>query len=368
MLVSRYIAKKIVKIMLLCVFVLLAVLLINQTVNLLNRASMGRLPPETVFQAIGLGVPVYLTYMVPLGLFLAIVVALGQLGESRELIAMHASGFSKWQLFLTVFVCGLVTSLVVACLTFLIAPASQSLQKTVIKRAMMQSSFDKVIPGQFQPISSDGTILHSGAKQGDSLRDVMLITPASPTQPSQLATPAWRVVHSQTAREKEIGGHLYFSFENGKRAVMQAGQPKTAIFSFKEYGFRVDMPAILTKSHRVEALSTSDLLTERHKGERYEAEWQWRFALPLSVIVFSLIAFPLSKINPRQGRLTRIIPAILFYAIYTNFLFCARSWLISHKIPASIGLWSVPFLFSVGFAIYILAVAWFRGRGWGRSC
>ena len=56
------------------------------------------------------------------------------------------------------------------------------------------------------------------------------------------------------------------------------------------------------------------------------AELQWRFALPISVLMLALLAIPLSHVRPRQGRYSHILPAILIYIVYMNLLFIARNW------------------------------------------
>ena len=48
----------------------------------------------------------------------------------------------------------------------------------------------------------------------------------------------------------------------------------------------------------------------------YQAELQWRFSTILLIPVLTLIAVPLSRVAPRQGRFSRLVPATLLYAVY----------------------------------------------------
>ena len=69
------------------------------------------------------------------------------------------------------------------------------------------------------------------------------------------------------------------------------------------------------------------------------AEWHWRIAIPLSIPLLTLIAVPLSRVNPRQGKFGRLLPALLLYLGYYSLLIIARSALEDGKIPAQLGMW-----------------------------
>ncbi|MNV99860.1 Lipopolysaccharide export system permease protein LptF [compost metagenome] len=54
---------------------------------------------------------------------------------------------------------------------------------------------------------------------------------------------------------------------------------------------------------------------------------------------------PLSRVNPRQGRFLKLLPAILLYMTYLALLIAARSALDKARIPQAIGLWWVHGIF-----------------------
>jgi lipopolysaccharide export system permease protein len=92
-----------------------------------------------------------------------------------------------------------------------------------------------------------------------------------------------------------------------------------------------------------EAMPTSELLVR--EGLRYKAELHWRLALPVLVFVVTLIAVPLSRVNPRQGRFIKLLPAILLYMAYLSLLIAGRSALEKQQIPMALGLWWIHGLF-----------------------
>ena len=48
----------------------------------------------------------------------------------------------------------------------------------------------------------------------------------------------------------------------------------------------------------------------------YSAELQWRISVLLLIPVIALIAVPMSRVSPRQGRFTKLLPAVLVYIGY----------------------------------------------------
>ena len=70
--------------------VLLAILLTNQFARVLGDVAKDKLPKDAIFQIIGLTALQYLTILVPIALFLAVMLALGRLYRDSEMPAMMA--------------------------------------------------------------------------------------------------------------------------------------------------------------------------------------------------------------------------------------------------------------------------------------
>jgi len=71
------------------------------------------------------------------------------------------------------------------------------------------------------------------------------------------------------------------------------------------------------------------------------AALHWRFSLPVLVLVVTLLAVPLSKTNPRQGRYVQMIPAILLYIIYLVSLNGARGAVEESNVSPWLSIWAV---------------------------
>jgi lipopolysaccharide export system permease protein len=58
-------------------------------------------------------------------------------------------------------------------------------------------------------------------------------------------------------------------------------------------------------------------------------------------LVLTLVAVPLSRLRPRQGRYARVGLAIVVYFVYSNLLSASKVWVEKGNIPPSIGVWWV---------------------------
>ena len=84
---------------------------------------------------------------------------------------------------------------------------------------------------------------------------------------------------------------------------------------------------------------TSELLQSSDLRDR--AELQRRISTPLMALILMLVAVPMARVRPRQGRFGRIGIAILFYFVYSLLLRAADTWVEEGAVPEWVGPWWV---------------------------
>jgi lipopolysaccharide export system permease protein len=72
-------------------------------------------------------------------------------------------------------------------------------------------------------------------------------------------------------------------------------------------------------------------------------------------VVLTIVAVPLSRLRPRQGRYSRVWLAIVVYFAYSNLVSAGKVWLAHGKTPELLGLWWTH------VAIALLALAFISG-------
>jgi len=78
---------------------------------------------------------------------------------------------------------------------------------------------------------------------------------------------------------------------------------------------------------------------------RASAELHWRLTLIFAVVMMALMVVPLSVVNPRQGRVLSMLPAMLLYLIFFLLQTTLRSNGAKGKLDPMIWMWAVNLLY-----------------------
>ncbi|MGB5209235.1 MAG: LptF/LptG family permease, partial [Gammaproteobacteria bacterium] len=94
---------------------------------------------------------------------------------------------------------------------------------------------------------------------------------------------------------------------------------------------------------------TADTLTlYRSDDPDDKAEFQWRISTPISVLLLTILAVPLSRSRPRQGRYAGLVIALLVYALYFNMVTVARTWV---EQGSAVSIWWAPGLLALAVLV-----------------
>ena len=156
-----------------------------------------------------------------------------------------------------------------------------------------------------------------------------------------LREPVQRAAQFMIRHQLPDGG---FRGPSGYRYDGNPGQADYRAIKYDTYGALLPKPDISDEITDRDAIPTTELLTGE-SSLRNKAELQWRMSLPILVFIVTLMAVPLSRVNPRQGRFLKLLPAILLYMAYLTILIAARGALEKGKIPGPLGLWWVHAIF-----------------------
>jgi lipopolysaccharide export system permease protein len=152
-----------------------------------------------------------------------------------------------------------------------------------------------------------------------------------------------------------------FILYDGRRYEGVPGTPSWRIVEFKEHGIPVRLPEAKTGKSKIEMKSTAALLASQDPKDR--AELAWRTAVPIMALVLMVLAVPLAKLRPRQGRFARVAFAVLAYFFYSNLLAAVRVWIQKDTPAGQFGLWwvhAIPLL----IAVWLLWRELHPGRPW----
>jgi lipopolysaccharide export system permease protein len=330
---DRYILREVSLTWLAVTGILLVILVTNQLARVLQRAAESHFPREVVLALIAFSSLENLTVLVPVGLLLAIVLAFGRLYHESEMAAVHACGVSVARLSVPLLALTTVLAMLLGWLSLDLAPRAAGRVQELRTVATREAEFGDLEPGRFHTFGgSDGVFYAGGVEPDGTLRDVFVKLNRNETVEIAVAARARHVVSE--------GGQLHtLILLDGKRYEGIPGSAQFRMITFEEHGIPVRLPEARLTTSRLELKPTADLLRSNSLEDR--AELEWRLSMPIMAFVLTLLAVPLSRLRPRQGRYARIGLAILLYFIYSNLLSAAKIWLARGVVPPVLGLWWV---------------------------
>ena len=137
----------------------------------------------------------------------------------------------------------------------------------------------------------------------------------------------------------------YLSLEKGYRVEGIPGRHDYQITYFDEFGTRLAPPEELSEDTATDAMTNKALMNSSEIEHRIAL--QWRFSIPIMMLIVTLLAVPLSRIDPRSGRFARILPAVLLYFAYLVSLNTLRGAIESGTLPIGITLIPVHLVFLI---------------------
>ncbi|MCW5588746.1 MAG: LPS export ABC transporter permease LptF [Legionellales bacterium] len=332
--IFRYLAKEVLLTTLTVTVLLVLIFLSNQFLRLLSKIAAGKLAFSLLLHVIWLEVPILLGYLLPVGLFLGILLAYGRLYADNEMTVLRACGMGQGRILSFTLIFSIPIIILVAVLVMVVAPNLIRVQENNLSQQGATLLLQTIIPGRFQTLQDNNQVAYveNITRDRKTLNHVFL---AQYTKPDP-RHPAWHwvITTAQYANQQydPLQNKHILVAHHGYRYDGIAGVNNYDITQFGSYGVIVPQNE-QQNDFKVKALSTQKIWQEKHNNLTYEAEWQWRLALPFSMILLILLGVPISYVKPRQGKFAKILPATLIYIIYANMLFVCRDWITNQTIP-----------------------------------
>ena len=341
---DRYLFREIAQSWLAVTAVLLFILLTNQFARVLGDVAKDKLPKDAIFEIIGLTGLQYLTILVPIGLFLAIMLALGRLYQDSEMPAMMACGTGPGDIYRPLLWLLIPLSLAVGWLATEVGPRALTEIERIGVEARRQADLASIEPGRFTSSSGDGAVVYAEEVLGPGTVEKVFLQRRREGGGVEVV-----VADRGEQRDSDDPNTRFFVLHDGRRYEGIPGTSEFRVMEFAEHGIPYRLPNAEDPELEPRAMSTLDLLASTRPEEI--AELHWRLGIPLATIVLAIIAVPLSRTQPRQGRYGRIAVGLLVFIIYFNLMSAGKAWLEQEAVPVYAGLWwvhGVMLLFGMG--------------------
>lgn len=339
---DRYLLKEVTFGWLAVTVVLWLVLISNRLVLFLSDAASGDITANVIFKLLGLKMVWYMVHVMPFALALGVVLALGRMYRDNEMTVMAACGIGPWQIYRPLLLFGVVVAAVLTWLSLVVSPDVQAASNRLMLIAEEQADLTLLGAGRFNEIQRGQLTFYAENLSEDRQNMENLFIVLRPKGRDKERLPQVLTAKSAYRKHDAESGDNYMVLVDGYRYEGRPGQVDYRIAKFNEYGVRIELPGATQSIDKREALPTTTLLKSSDPGDI--AQLQWRLMMPLSLLSLLVLAVPLSRSSPRQGRYGRLVLAVLLFIIYYNLLGVAEVWVKEGAVPPVIGMWWVALL------------------------
>ena len=367
MIVFRYLSREVLITMSAVTATLLVIIMSGRFIKYMAQATQGTLDPSVLLWIMAFRIPGFLQMILPLGLFLGILLAYGRLYMDSEMTVLSATGMSQQRLTAMTFAPALLVAVLVAWLSLGLTPRGIEAVERIFSQQDTLTEFDTLVPGRFQKMRGGERVTYVESLSEDrSQLGGVFISEKRRSADGGKGRDITVLVAETGRQEIQPDGSRYLILENGYRYDGNPGAADYRVTRYDVHGVLLPKADIREEITDREAIPTRDLWGSDQR--EYKVELQWRLSLPLLVFVITLLAVPLSKVNPRQGRYLKLLPAIFLYMAYLSLLIAMRGALIKAQVPLSVGLWPVHAVFLL---VGVLLLYWeplqLRWKAWRQS-
>lgn len=324
--------------------ILVGIALAQRVAYYIGVAASGNLASDAINTMLGFSLVRFLPLLLSLTIFLSVLLTLSRCYRDSEMVIWFSSGLSISNWIRPVLMFALPVIGIIAFLSLFITPWVVHKSSDFRNQLKSRDELSSISPGVFKESKGADRVyfVESFDEQGNIVKNIFVQT--------VLHQRLGIVVASQGSRDTADNGDNFLVMEHGRRYEGKPNTPEFSTTEFERYAIRIEAAEVRQELPSTQAKASAELL--KNHDAISNAELQWRLAMPISAFVLVLLAIPLSYVEPRSGRSTNIMMALMIFIIYNNLLSIMQAWLAQGKFSPLIGLWPVH-LFFLSLAAYL---------------
>lgn len=312
---------------------LFAITLTTQMIRLLGQAASGVVLSSGVLPLLGFSALNYLPVLLSLTVFISVLMALSRSYRDSEMVIWFAAGvpLTAWIRPVLVFASPIV--ILIAVLSTVLSPWAAERSEDFRRQMDRRDDLARVAPGVFREASDSERVffVEAVAGEAESVQNVFVTS----MRDGQLGV----MVSRRGYRETASNGDRFIVLLNGQRYQGTPGLADYRVLNFERYAVRTETHEAGIVQVPPKALATQALWRDRTNPNL--AELLWRIGLPIAALILSLLAIPLSFVNPRASRSINLVFALLTYMIYSNLLSIMQAWVSQGRLSFATGWWMI---------------------------
>lgn len=339
-LIDRYIMVEIRRLVMIIAGFLIFIFASYSAQRYLTDAANGVLALRVVFDIVCYKSLIALEMIMPVALYVSVAIALGQLYNDSEITAIQAAGASPLRLYKAVMILAIPLAIFVTLLSLYGRPWAYGNIYQLQQQSQSVLDVSHLQANKFNVNGAGRMILASHIdKTANQLTDVLIYLRLANNTHLYRAHSVKISDPSPSSPAVELkSGTAYVLDRRGMDDNMQNFD--NSDIALKPFTQRAEV--------RHKSASLAELSRSSDLGDR--AELQWRESRGLSTLLMVILAIPLSRTKPREGRYAALLPlTLLFIVIFYGGNIC-RTLVANGTLPVIPGVWLVPILMLVGIA------------------
>ena len=360
--ISRYIFKEIAFPFIIILFVLTFVLLMGKMLQIMDLIVNKGIRIFTIAKLILFLLPAFMLFTIPIALLIAILIGMGRLSADNEITVLKSSGVSMTQIYYPVAIASLITFVITIFVGHFLVPQSNFATKRLLFTIAQQNASigikEKVFNADFK-----GILLYAETipPKGDFMENVMISdNRIKGEQNTILAKKAYLFADADSMT-------VMLRLENGSIHSVSPDFRNYRKIDFKIYDINLDLSSAISgineNSKTSIEMTMGELLEKMRKPGMNEAairelaiEVHKKFSIPLSCILFGLLALPLGIKSHRAVKSRGVAIAIVVVSIYYLLRIGGEAFVETGYLSPEIGVWTPNIIFAL-LGIYLFYMA-----------
>jgi lipopolysaccharide export system permease protein len=324
--------------------VLLAILFTNLVLRILARAAGGAVAPEGVLPLLGFAMLFHLNILLSVALFLTVLLTLSRWYRDSEMIVWFTSGQSLASCLRPILLFAAPFLVAIALLSVFLSPWAEQRRLEYERQLESRDEIGLITPGIFREFTRANLVVFVDSINplDNTIRNVFLHSVDEKLDATTVA--------ARGKLEVAENGDRFVVLEDGRRYEGKPGTAEFRVIEFEKLGRRIEPAEMRALPRSTKALPTAALLLFDDRVER--AELFWRISVPILALMLTLLAVPLSYVNPRVGRSANLLAAAFLYMLYSNCLNIVQSLIAQGKLDFWVGLF-VPHAIAL-FVVFLM--------------
>ena len=349
--ISRYLLKSLALFFLAITFIIGLLVFGNQFVLTVQESVEHGIPFAELLPLVGFNMLRDIPIILTLSLFLSIIITISQFYKNSEAVVMNSIGLGDKNFINIIQPIVIFLFLVVFFLSIFAVPWAKQHKSLAEDETINASEFSFISEGKFESFkdgeivfyASDSSKLDAYGEQ--NMEEIFIYSSDKGSTVIVFASEARKYIDTQTKS-------TYLRLKDGVRYEGLPGSSNIKILNFEAYDLEIvsgEVIKSISNFSKIEEKNSFDLIAEG--GLLANAEMQWRFSQPISILILSVFGVFLGKSSPRSGKGINLIIGLVIFMLYNNGLLLAKTSIESGQLSPLIGMWVIH-LFLIIFLIF----------------